>query len=295
MQCACLRWAVSLKQVFESDALETHFRRAAQAVQPEEWDRIKLFKFRDDALSSLIGRLMLRQATKKITGRPWSEITFGRTERGKPYLLSPSGFNFGINVSHQGDYVVLSSSCTPRVGVDVMCIERDKTNKTADEYITFMQRSYSKDELRVMRMQPTDTMKLTYFYRFWCLKESIIKATGVGIHDDLAKLDFRMDPNDRYRPGCLLSSTKLMEGDRVKSEWVFEESFLDQLHCVAVCREAIPSIPTCRLSQGSMNSLHFAKVNLEMLLNDCEVLNRIDGCGAATEWLSFFDKPRKPW
>lgn len=75
-----------------------------------------------------------------------------------------------------------------------------------------------------------------------CLKESIIKATGVGIHDNLAKLDFRVDANDRYRPGCLLSSTKLMEDDRVLSEWVFEESFLDQLHCVAVCREVIFSL-----------------------------------------------------
>jgi len=294
MQCACLRWAVSLKQVFESDALESQFRRAAQAIQPEEWERIRQFKFRDDAMSSLIGRLMLRQATKKITGRPWQEISFARTDRGKPYIVSPTGFNFGINVSHQGDFIVLSSSCCSRIGVDVMSIERDKKHKTADEYITFMQRSYSAEELRVMRMQPTDTMKLTYFYRFWCLKESIIKATGVGIHDDLAKLDFRVDANDRLRPGCLISSTKLMEGNRVMSEWAFEESFLDQLHCVAVCREVLPPPATCRLSQDATNIVHFSKINLDVLLNDCDVLNRLD-MNAATEWSNFSEKPRKPW
>lgn len=45
----------------------------------------------------------------------WNTIEFGRTDKGKPYLISPGNATFGINVSHQGDYVAFASSCSSRV------------------------------------------------------------------------------------------------------------------------------------------------------------------------------------
>lgn len=39
--------------------------------------------------------------------------------------------------------------------------------KTADEYINSMAKSASPDELRMMRGQPTEAMKMTMFYRYW--------------------------------------------------------------------------------------------------------------------------------
>lgn len=79
-----------------------------------------------------------------------------------------------------------------------------------------MAKSASADELRNMRSQATDQMKMTIFYRYWvnlilkvkiyylffkCLKEAVLKATGHGIVDDLSRYDFSIDKNERYRPG----------------------------------------------------------------------------------------------
>ncbi len=40
-------------------------------------------------------------------------------------------------------------------------------NKTADQYINSMAKSASPDELKNMRGQATEQMKMTVFYRYW--------------------------------------------------------------------------------------------------------------------------------
>lgn len=63
-----------------------------------------------------------------------------------------------------------------KVGVDCMRLDKERNNKTADEYINSMARSASSEELLMMRSQPTEAMKMAYFYRYWCLKEAILKV-----------------------------------------------------------------------------------------------------------------------
>uniref|UniRef100_A0A1I7WUI5 L-aminoadipate-semialdehyde dehydrogenase-phosphopantetheinyl transferase n=1 Tax=Heterorhabditis bacteriophora TaxID=37862 RepID=A0A1I7WUI5_HETBA len=164
---------------------------------------IQILNFKEDALACILGRLLLRYAVHKFSGSEWKDIEFKRTEKGKPYLVTPSESKIGLNVSHQGDYVGFASSCSSKVGIDLMRLDKERNNKTADEYINSMAKSASTEELRMMRSQPTEAMKMTMFYRYWCLKEAILKATGEGILDDLSRIDFRVDTNDRYRPGML--------------------------------------------------------------------------------------------
>lgn len=40
-------------------------------------------------------------------------------------------------------------------------------NKSADEYINSMAKSASVEELKQMRSQPTEAMKMVMFYRYW--------------------------------------------------------------------------------------------------------------------------------
>lgn len=40
-----------------------------------------------------------------------------------------------------------------------------------------------------------------FLFSFQCLKEAILKATGDGILDDLSRINFQVNMNDRYRPG----------------------------------------------------------------------------------------------
>ena len=97
-------------------------------------------------------------------------------------MLNTGNLTFGMNISHhvrrlslikmlisafQGNYTVFSSSCSENIGVDVMKIEQARGNQTPDEYISFMAKSFSSEELRTMRSQETDLKKMTMFYRYW--------------------------------------------------------------------------------------------------------------------------------
>ncbi|KAE9413496.1 hypothetical protein Angca_006913, partial [Angiostrongylus cantonensis] len=245
--CRCNRWLVSVKSTCENEKFENLYRKAVQCITPMDFNDTTKKQHREDVLQCIIGRLLLRHATHIVTGAPWAEIEFGRTEKGKPYLVNPPDTKFGLNITHQGDYVGLVSSCTSRVGVDFMRLDKERAGKTADEYINSMAKSASPEELRIMRSQPTEAMKMTMFYRYWCLKEAVLKATGDGIFDDLSRIDFKVNMNDRYRPervrcykpnlGCFLTSTTVLVDGKLQDQWIFEETFADGNHAAAVCRE----------------------------------------------------------
>lgn len=63
-----------------------------------------------------------------------------------------------------------------QVGVDCMRLDKERNNKSADDYITSMAKSAGPEELKMMRTQATDQMKMIYFYRYWCLKEAVLKV-----------------------------------------------------------------------------------------------------------------------
>ncbi|WKY17087.1 hypothetical protein Q1695_001589 [Nippostrongylus brasiliensis] len=287
----CNRWAVSVQSAFECDDFENMYRKAVQAITPEDFNDIAKKQHQEDVLQCIIGRLLLRHATHLFTGTPWEEIQFGRTEKGKPYLLHPADTKFGLNITHQGDYVGFASSCTSKIGVDLMRLDKERAGKTADEYINSMAKSASPEELRMMRGQPTEAMKMTMFYRYWCLKEAILKATGVGILDDLSRINFQVNMSDRYRPGCFVTSTTvLMDGD-LQSQWTFEESFVDGNHAAAVCKES--KLPrTCIFYKDPSAKLFFSKVPLKTLLTHTTVLNPLPD-NASKAYSEFVARPRR--
>lgn len=58
-----------------------------------------------------------------------------------------------------------------------MRLNKERNNKSADDYITSMAKSAGPEELKMMRTQATDQMKMIYFYRYWCLKEAVLKVS----------------------------------------------------------------------------------------------------------------------
>ncbi|MCP9265345.1 L-aminoadipate-semialdehyde dehydrogenase-phosphopantetheinyl transferase [Dirofilaria immitis] len=267
--CKCHRLAVSLNETLNSLNFEANFRKAVQSLTSEECAKAARFRFKDDALASILGRLFLRQ----------------------PYLMSPSNTKYGFNVSHQGDYVAFASSCSQKVGVDCMRLHKERNNKSADDYITSMAKSAGPEELRMMRSQATDQMKMIYFYRYWCLKEAVLKATGEGLLQDLSRLNFHIEQKERYRPRCFITSTTVSLDGELQDEWMLEETFIDEMHNVAVCREKrMPS--HCLYSTNPDTRIYFGFVDISFLLEGTAILNPLPEDGAA-EWMNFNAKPRK--
>lgn len=119
------------------------------------------------------------------------EVRIERGEWGKPRLISPEGVYF--NLSHSGEYTVIALSDS-EVGCDIQMIKPINLS-LARRYF------HPKESAAIGDCEPSDGCgpcgdcgpcggdkcecgdgaKTELFFRFWCAKESFIKATGEGL------------------------------------------------------------------------------------------------------------------
>ncbi|ODN00464.1 L-aminoadipate-semialdehyde dehydrogenase-phosphopantetheinyl transferase [Orchesella cincta] len=155
---------------------------------------------------------------------------------------SPAIKNLNFNVSHQGKFVVLvSEPSAVQVGIDVMNVEKPgRITESVDDYFRLMNRQFTENEWEQIKTLDGSVphyfhnkAKLTNFTRFWCLKESYVKAVGVGIVIDLRSIDF----TTKSELGSdLVTDTTIKVNGVPSPEWKFEERFLDDLHIVTVAK-----------------------------------------------------------
>ncbi|XP_067145977.1 L-aminoadipate-semialdehyde dehydrogenase-phosphopantetheinyl transferase isoform X1 [Apteryx mantelli] len=207
---------------------------AARLVQPEEKDRIGQFVFARDAKAALAGRLLIRKLIAEKLHIPWNEICLQRTSKGKPFLannMSSTCSNYNFNVSHQGDYAVLAAEPELQVGIDIMKTSLPGSSSIPN-FFRIMKRQFTEAEWGVIKSMNNEWMQLDMFYRHWALKESFLKAIGVGIGFNLQRIEFNVSPL-QLEIGKVYQETKLLlDGD--EEEWTFEETRLDDNHHVAV-------------------------------------------------------------
>ena len=230
------------------------------AIQAEEKDRIGKFVFMRDAKSSLIGRLLMRKYIHNSLDVQWNQIKILRDELGKPYY-NHDHFPINFNISHQGRYVVLAGELgNTRIGIDVM--ERDyKGGKTIPAFFKLMRSNFSYMEWQTITNSNNEKDQVNMFYRYWCLKESYVKAIGVGITIDLKDIVFIIKTSV-LTTREYVTDTELWVGGVKQMQWEFHESLLDNNYCCCVA-----------LYKGSDYSNRpsiFKFITIEEIMNDCK-------------------------
>ena len=178
---------------------------------------------------------MIRKLVAEKLNIPWGNIRLQRTAKGKPVLakdsLNPYP-NFNFNISHQGDYAVLAAESELQVGIDIM-----KTSfpgrGSIPEFFHIMKRKFTNEEWETIRSFKDEWTQLDTFYRNWALKESFIKAIGVGLGFELQWLEFDISPLN-LGIGQVYKETLLFLDGEEEKEWAFEESKRNEHHFVAV-------------------------------------------------------------
>ncbi|KAM9319474.1 L-aminoadipate-semialdehyde dehydrogenase-phosphopantetheinyl transferase [Gastrophryne carolinensis] len=220
----CARWAPS----------RAEWLLCGRCVQPEEKLRIGHFMFTRDAKAAMAGRLLMRKLIAEKLHIPWNKIRLERTAKGKPFLANniPLQYpNFNFNVSHQGDYAVLAAEPELQVGVDIMKTDRPGSS-SIQEFFRLMHRQFTDKEWYTIRSMAGDWAQLDMFYRHWTLKESFIKAIGVGLGFNLQRIEFEVSPI-HMNIGEVYTQTRMWLDDELEN-WTFEEMLLDDKHHVAV-------------------------------------------------------------
>ncbi|MEE6472855.1 hypothetical protein FKM82_009747 [Ascaphus truei] len=212
----------------------------ARCVQPEEKHRIGQFVFTGDAKAAMVGRLLIRKLIAEKLQIPWNKILLQRTAKGKPFLedgIPAQQPNFNFNVSHHGDYAVLAAESELQVGVDIMKTDLPGVchftgSGSTEEFFRIMNRQFTEREWGSIKSMNNDRTRLDMFYRHWALKESFIKAIGVGLGFNLQQIEFEVSPKN-MEIGKIYKETKMwLDGEQ--EEWSFEEVMLDNNHHVAV-------------------------------------------------------------
>ncbi|XP_066286534.1 L-aminoadipate-semialdehyde dehydrogenase-phosphopantetheinyl transferase-like [Branchiostoma lanceolatum] len=214
---------------------------AARCVQQEEKDRINKFVFAKDAKYAMAGRLLIRKAVSDQLGIQWKDVQLGRTEKGKPYLTNTVDNDdhalFSFNVSHSGDYAVLAAEHKHVVGVDVMKVDYPNRGDVP-EFFRMMRRQFTDHEWSTIKTPNSEWEQLKLFYRHWCLKESYVKALGVGIGFELQRIDFHLK-TPQVRTGEVSQDTQVYIDGTHQPDWLFQESALDDTHCAAVAIQGL--------------------------------------------------------
>ncbi|XP_070800052.1 L-aminoadipate-semialdehyde dehydrogenase-phosphopantetheinyl transferase isoform X1 [Pituophis catenifer annectens] len=208
---------------------------AMRLVQPEEKKRIEQFVFGRDAKAAMAGRLMIRKLIAERLKIPWNKIQLQRTSQGKPVLintLSSTQSNFSFNVSHQGNYTVLAAEPDCQVGIDIMKTTMPGSGSIPD-FFQLMKRQFTEEEWRVIKSMKNEWLQLDMFHRHWALKESFVKAIGVGIGFDLQRIEFNVSPVELEVGKTYNETIVHLDGEEEK-EWTFEETRLDDCHHIAV-------------------------------------------------------------
>ena len=203
---------------------------AGRLIQPEERKRISEFYFLNDAKLSLCARLLLRYSICKVAQVPWKDIKLLRDHKNKPVLSNKSTVSF--NASHDGDWSVAAADLTDNVGIDVMNVVRNQGEPSS--FFRLMKNKFSDVEWSSILSPGEDADKMKLFYRYWCLKESYVKAIGTGISYPLEKLTFL--PSQKDLDCQTISTTELLIDNCRTTQWSFEESMLDCDHCVSVAK-----------------------------------------------------------
>lgn len=262
-----VRWAFNVK------AWKPTFSQllaASSYIQTEEKLRISKYVFKEDAKSTLIGRLILRKFAHISSSIAYEDVHLGRDGLGKPYLLNVGDKFVNFNVSHQGDYVVFAGNSRKNIGIDIMKIE-PPANKNIPEFFRLMKRQFSSHEWIKIKSYPTELEQIASFYRMWCLKESYVKNIGIGITIPLIDISFLV--KSELELGKVLTDTKLYVKNDLKEDWVFEEILLDKKHSVAVAIQVDQEEEITPVSYDFLTFDDVVKEAKPMVLPDADFVN----------------------
>ena len=187
--------------------------RLIELLPPENRQFFSRFKRNSSLQRSLFGELVARAVLAQKLGTNGSQITFSKTENGKPYLNHKNAM---FNVSHSGNWVVMAFSST-EVGIDVETI-RPVNYRIAERF-------FSGSEVEFLNSK-NGQEKLDYFFDLWTLKESFLKLIGTGLTRSLSSFSVFHDGNEfRMKE----------KGKSGNSDIYFKQYFLEEGYKLSVC------------------------------------------------------------
>lgn len=160
---------------FSLDPDRATFLRCMDVISPREKMRAERYRRAEVARRYVAAQGQLRIVLSEYTGIAPEKIIFKRYAHGKPYLhpeQNPGAVSFNLTHSHEMGVVALCRENA--IGVDVEYVEKIRP------FSALARRYFSDTEADYLNALSGTAQRIA-FYKIWTLKESWLKATGLGI------------------------------------------------------------------------------------------------------------------
>ncbi|MBX3620774.1 MAG: 4'-phosphopantetheinyl transferase superfamily protein [Rhizobacter sp.] len=196
-------------------------------MTPEERARGDRFYFERDRARYRVTRALVRSVLSRYAPLVPEAWRFEPTSYGQPLIVNPQpeAQSLSFNLTHTSDLVVLAVTRGRALGVDT-------ENTTRGAMLDVADRFFAPSECEHLRDLPAEA-QATRFFELWTLKESYIKARGMGLSIGLGKFAF-----DLRTPGGVSLST-LPELQDPAERWALRHLWATPDHPVALCVERL--------------------------------------------------------
>ena len=215
-------WFAFCDEIADPDLLADY----RDLLTDEERHKEARFYFARDRHLYLVTRALVRTVLSRYAAIPPQDWRFAPDAHGRPQILNEDSAaqRVAFNLSHTHGLVVLGVTDERALGVDVEHV----SERAADLQIA--ERYFSAAEVAQLRAAPAE-LQQARFFEYWTLKESYIKARGVGLSLPLQQFGF-----DLAQPGAVRIRFHPPLLDE-PSRWIFWQFHAGTDHCVAVCAE----------------------------------------------------------
>lgn len=178
-------YTINTEEVEEEAIYQNHYNE----LSAKRRKKIDQLRFRKDKRLSLCAGILLDRGLMKY-GLREKDVEIMTGENGKPYLMNHQEIHF--NLSHSENMAMAVFAASP-VGCDIEFIE--------DVNLKLAHRFFAPSEYNFIISQEGEEQKREAFYRLWTLKESFMKATGLGMKLPLKEVCFDLDDEIRISQG----------------------------------------------------------------------------------------------
>ncbi|MGN1131954.1 MAG: 4'-phosphopantetheinyl transferase family protein [Ruminococcus sp.] len=148
---------------------DTVFQQFYNQTSPYRQKKTDSFRFRKDKNLCLGAGILLDYALKEF-GLSEKEMTYSVGKAGKPSFENHSQIHFNISHSHKCAIVSVSDKA---VGCDIELV--------TEQNLDIAQKFFHKNEYMYLKNLNDSHEQASAFFRLWTLKESYVKALGMGM------------------------------------------------------------------------------------------------------------------
>ncbi|MGD9367051.1 MAG: 4'-phosphopantetheinyl transferase superfamily protein [Desulfobacteraceae bacterium] len=162
-------------------------------MSDQERARYERYRFKKDRMLHLLARALVRTTLSRYADMEPQNWRFAANQYGRPEIESAPGLPpLRFNIAHTNGIVICGVALDRDVGVDVENHERvAKTGGISKRFFSALEYD---DLTRLPEEQRSEK-----FFHYWALKESFIKAHGLGLSLPLGRFSFHLSDNSPLR------------------------------------------------------------------------------------------------